>query len=72
MNDENSLRINPKTVAKLFMMHVSQSFPEFEEIEPDELSIQFAKKLHKKFLQLLDDYAFRDIEELIQGGNSEL
>ena len=54
------------------MMHVSQSFPEFEEKEPNEQSMKFAKKVYKNILQLLDDYAFRGIEGLIQDGNLEL
>ena len=50
------------------MAIVQLEFPDFEEEEPNDLADIFAKKLHRKFLQMLDDYVFRDEDELIKEG----
>jgi len=65
---EDDLKINPVAVANAFRSMVMLQFPEYEDEDPDGRCTIFAKKLFKKFLNLLDDLVFRDKEELEKAG----
>jgi len=66
--DEDGLQVNPIAVASAFLDIVRLEFPDCEEEEPNEKAVIFAKRLQRKFLHMLDDYVFREEDEITREG----
>jgi len=67
-DDDEFLQINPLSVAAEFMRIVNNRYEDYPKQDPKGRDTTFANKLFRKFLHLLDDFEFREDEELFLEG----